>query len=83
MSTSNRKTMDLLVNTLVGIDVVASRELDDPSGGEPRAELAIIMHAAMAALDLLKELQLAKDDDEDGDDEAAGDGKPPKLSIVD
>lgn len=83
MITDNMKTMDRLINTLVGIDNVAARELEEPSGSEPTAELTIIMHAARAALDLLKELQLAKDDDEDGDSEVASDGKPSKLSIVD
>ncbi len=40
---SNKKTMDPLINTLVGIDNVATRELEDPSGSEPTAELTIIM----------------------------------------
>ncbi len=83
MSADNEEIRGFLFDTLVGIDVVATQARELASGDKLGPELAIIQHAARAAIDLLDELQLACEDDEGDDNKDAGSGRPPKLAIVD
>lgn len=84
MSAINEESMNLLIDTIMGIKAVAKQARKDfPKDGQNDA-MAVIMHAAAAAYELVaNELLLPKDDDEDEPDAPAGDGKPPRLTVVD
>ncbi len=75
MSTSNA---DCLLDTLIGIEAIVQRALQDHEDNILTPELAVVLHATRAARELCENLPSAGDED----DENTGDSKPPKLSVV-
>jgi len=83
MNASNEEIRLFLSDTLMGIKAVALQARKDfPKDGQNDA-MALILHAARAGFELLNELLPDEDDDEDEPDAPAGEGKPPKLTVVD